>query len=102
MSSTRSVTIADDLAEQISHPGRGQTQQGHRDDESGNHDERRWLTVQGHDGSSVHVAVLQHETDAEVVWLYAEHGANLTPAQARSASQALLEAASCVEEHHTA
>jgi hypothetical protein len=96
------MTIADDLSEEISHPSRGQTRQAHRDDESDSYDGRRWLTVKGHDGSSVHVAVLRHETDAEVVWLYAEHGANLTPAQARSASQALLEAASFSEDHRSA
>jgi hypothetical protein len=94
------VSIADDLSEQISHPKWGQTQQAHRDDETDSHDGRRWLTVKGHDGSSVHVAVLEHEPDAEVVWLYAEDGANLTPAQARLASEALLEAASCIEDHH--
>ena len=96
------MTIADDFSGEISYPTRGRTREAHRDDESDGHDGRPWLTVRGHDGSVVHVAVLPHETDAEVVWLHAEHGANLTPAQARSASQALLEAASFAEDHRTA
>ena len=58
--------------------------------------------MDGDDGSSVDIAVLRHESDAEVVWLFAEHGAKLTPSQARSASAALLEAASWAEAHHTA
>ena len=102
MSSIRSMSIADDLSEEISHPSRSYTRQAHRDDESDSHDGGRWLTVKGHDGSFVHVAVLRHGTNAEVVWLHADHGANLTPAQARSASQALLEAASFAEHHRTA
>ena len=100
--STRSVTIADDFSEEISYPTRGPTQEARRDDQSDGHDRRLWLTVRGHDGSVVHVAVLPPETDAEVVWLHAARGANLTPAQARSASQALLEAASFAEDHRTA
>jgi hypothetical protein len=93
------MTIADDLSVGIRNRGLAQSRLADTDEESDRDDGRRWSTVRGHDGSSVHVAVLRHGADAEVVWLHAEHGASLTPAQARSASQALLAAASLAEDH---
>jgi hypothetical protein len=61
------------------------------------HDGLSWPTVHGDDGSSVDIATGQNLTGDVGVWLSAEHGANLTPEQARVASRQLLQAATWVE-----
>ena len=95
------MTTIDDRFRRGSCPSWCQTRHADWDLEPEAHDGPRWSTVDTDDGAGVEIATVQNTEGEVVVWLDAEHGSMLTPAQARAAAHELLEAASWVENQCT-
>ena len=93
------MTSAADRFEGASCPSWCLTRHADWDLEPGAHDGPRWPTIYTADGTYVDIATAQDDDGDVVVWVDAEHGSMLTSAQARAAAQALLEAATWVDDH---
>jgi hypothetical protein len=91
------MTTIDDSFKRGSCPSWCTTRHADWDLEPQAHDGPRWSTVDTDDDVGVDIATVQNVDGDVVVWIDAEHGSMLTPAQARAAAHELLEAASWVE-----
>ena len=95
------VTTINDRFKRGSCPSWCQTWHADWDLEPEAHDGPHWSTVDTDDGGGVEIATVQNVDGDVLVWVDAEHGSMLTPAQARAAADELLEAGSWVEDQGT-
>ena len=95
------MTTINDRFKRGSCPSWCQTWHADWDLEPEANDGPRWSTVDTDDGGGVEIATVQNVDGHVLVWVVAEHGSMLTPAQARTAADELLEAASWAEDHGT-